>query len=139
MRMLRYTGYCNQVIEVDLDTRPDPIHVRGSIIMAAQVAVGLPLRIEAEIRPEGEIVVRGYDWSGSENPYWHCAEYTIADVAAGQLVLTPAQRATIWRLWAGKHPFRSVNDNGVGRSLLLLTGESLDDAAQKYLDGQIPP
>jgi hypothetical protein len=139
-RMLRYQGYCWQTIEVDLDTRANPMHVQGSIIMSAGVAVGLPLVVEAEIRPDGEIVTRCYEWARGyqPNPYWHVAEITQDDVRRRWLVLTEAQRATIWRLWAAKHPYREIHDNGVGATLLRITGQSLDEAAARYLGGQVP-
>ena len=135
MGTLTYHGD-GQSVSVNLDHRADPMHVQGSIIMSAGVAVGLPLLVEAEIRPDGEVVVRCYEWAPQgTNPYWHCNEDLLRSCGT---VPTDAQCATIWRMWAGRHPFRSVHGNGVGASLLRLTGLRAEDASARYLGGETP-
>ena len=132
-RILTYNGYGDRTITVDLDYRADPMWVQNSIIMFTHVSLGLPLVVEAMIKPDGEIVVRNYQWSNKqENTYWHCDDYVFREKEDGRLVLTDAQIASIWRLWANEHPFRQIHDNGVGGTLQRLTGISLSEA-ERYL------
>lgn len=136
--MLTFTGRDGKTITIDLEHRAEPMHEQGSIIMSTQVVLEMPLRVQAMITPDGRIVTRAYQWTGSANTYWHVDSITIDDVKKGYLTLTDAQCATIWQLWAGTHPYRKQHGNGVGATLQALTGQTLQEASKKYLNNKIP-
>ena len=108
----------------------------GSLIMSAQVAVGLPLVVQAEIRPDGQIVTRCYEWQRTDNTYWHIAEFDETEIEEGRFVLSRAQRESIVRLWAGEHGYRKEHANGVGASLL--RAANVDHAGMAKILGHMP-
>ena len=140
-RSITYRGYsANPITIPDLDVRPEgaEMYSPGCIVLAAQVDVGLPLTVQLAIHADGHVVVRGYEWTNTDNSYLHV--YIDPGEHNKEWTATDAQRRTIWRWWAGKDRLPELQACGIGATTQALIQRgvdySIDEVQRRYLDGQ---
>jgi hypothetical protein len=101
-------------VTIDMGTRDGEMYRAGGMIcsIAPWACTGCPITLKICICPDGDILIRSWDWNGDANQYLHTSDNP-ADVN-----VTPTMRETVAGLFSGR-----IKINGIK----IPVGESVQD------------